>query len=97
MSNMESQFQELDRRIGQIEEYNRSRGQSEIMRMENLMNSEMKWPACVEKWKCCSMISIRPAQEMGRAADADFRMLWLRIVPMRWNRPWEWDRPLHRT
>ena len=78
MSNLESQFQELDRRIGQIEEYNRSRGQSEIMRMENLdelrdevarMRGEME--VLQHDFDQSSL------QEMGRAADADFRMLWL--------------------
>ena len=78
MSNLESQFQELDRRIGQIEEYNRSRGQSEIMRMENLdelrdevarMRGEME--VLQHDFDQASL------QEMGRAADADFRMLWL--------------------
>jgi tol-pal system protein YbgF len=75
---MENQFQALDSRIGQIEEYNRSRGQSEILKMENLEDlrdelARMRGEIEVLQHEF-DQVSL---QEMGRAADTDYRLLWL--------------------
>ena len=78
MSNLENQFEALDRRLGQIEEYNRSRGQSEIMRMENLEDLREEVARMRGEMEVLQHdFDQGTLQELGRAADSDFRMLWL--------------------
>jgi tol-pal system protein YbgF len=78
MSNVEGQFDALDSRVGQIEEYNRSRGQSEIRKMENL--DELREELALLRGEFEVLVfqfDQSRLQDMGQSADTEFRLMWL--------------------